>query len=78
LGNYFFELCVWLGSAVVGFAYWRLGLSALAPQAIILASIFAVTGIPPTEKQALRSKGQAYAAYQPCVSCFIPTPPKRR
>ena len=41
---------------------------ALAPQAIILASIFGVTGIPPTEKQALRSKGEAYREYQRRVS----------
>jgi steroid 5-alpha reductase family enzyme len=75
--NYFFEWCVWIGYAVVGFAYWPLGLIALAPQAIILASIFGVTGIPPTEKQALRSKGEAYAEYQRRVSRFIPMPPKR-
>ena len=75
--NYFFEWCVWLGYAVAGFAYWPWGLVALAPQAIILASIFGVTGIPPTEKQALRSKGEAYAAYQRRVSRFIPRPPER-
>jgi hypothetical protein len=56
-GNYFFEWCVWIGYAVAGFAYAPWGLIALAPQAIILASIFGVTGIPPTEKQAMRSKG---------------------
>jgi steroid 5-alpha reductase family enzyme len=75
--NYFFEWCVWLGYAVAGFAYAPLGLIALAAQAIILGSIFGVTGIPPTEKQALRSKGEAYAAYQRRVSRFIPWPPQR-
>jgi steroid 5-alpha reductase family enzyme len=75
--NYFFEWCVWIGYALAGFAYWPQGLIALAPQAIILASIFGVTGIPPTEKQALRSKGEAYAAYQKRVSRFVPRPPKR-
>jgi steroid 5-alpha reductase family enzyme len=75
--NYFFEWCVWLGYAVAGFAYWPWGLVAIAPQAIILASIFGVTGIPPTEKQALRSKGEAYAEYQRRVSRFVPMPPKR-
>jgi steroid 5-alpha reductase family enzyme len=69
---------VWLGYAIAGFAYAPLGLIALAPQAIILASIFGVTGIPPTEKQALRSKGEAYAAYQRRVSRFVPMPPKTR
>jgi len=49
----------------------------LAGQGIILASILGVTGIPPTEKQAIRSKGDAYRAYQARVSRFIPRPPKR-
>ncbi|MBV8757257.1 MAG: DUF1295 domain-containing protein [Deltaproteobacteria bacterium] len=75
--NYFFEWCVWLGYAVAGFAYLPYGVIALAPQAIILGSIFGVTGIPPTEKQALRSKGEAYAEYQRRVSRFVPMPPKR-
>ena len=75
--NYFFEWCVWIGYAVTGFAYAPWGLIALAPQAIIFASIFGVTGIPPTEKQALRSKGEAYAEYQRRVSRFVPMPPKR-
>jgi len=76
--NYFFEWCVWLGYAIAGFSYAPIGLIALAPQAIILASIFGVTGILPTEKQALRSKGEAYAEYQRRVSRFVPMPPKSR
>jgi steroid 5-alpha reductase family enzyme len=75
--NYFFEWCVWLGLAVYGLAFalpWSL--FGLLGQTIILASIFGVTGIPPTESQALRSKGEAYRAYQKRVSCFIPLPPK--
>jgi steroid 5-alpha reductase family enzyme len=77
LGNYFFEWCVWIGYAVYGIAYAPWGLIALAPQAIILGSIYGITGIPPTEKQALRSKGETYAEYQRRVSRFIPMPPKR-
>jgi len=69
---------VWLGYATAGFAYAPIGLIALAPQAIILASIFGVTGIPPTDKQVLRSKGEAYADYQRRVSRFVPMPPKSR
>lgn len=76
--NYFFEWCVWIGYAVYGLAYGSWGLIALAPQAIILASIFGVTGIPPTETQAIRSKGDAYREYQKRVSRFVPMPPKRR
>jgi steroid 5-alpha reductase family enzyme len=76
--NYFFEWCVWVGYAVYGLAFGAWGLIALAPQAIILASLFGVTGIPPTEAQALRSKGEAYAEYQRRVSRFIPMLPKTR
>jgi steroid 5-alpha reductase family enzyme len=77
-GNYFFEWCVWIGYAVYGFAFGAWGLIALVPQAIILASIFGVTGIPPTENQAIRSKGDAYRQYQKRVAKFVPWPPKRR
>jgi steroid 5-alpha reductase family enzyme len=75
--NYFFEWCVWVGHAVYGLAFGWWGLIALVPQAIILGSIFGITGIPPTEAQAVRSKGDAYRAYQARVSRFVPWPPKR-
>lgn len=76
--NYFFEWCVWIGYAVVGFGYWPWGVLAVIPQAVILASIFGVTGIPSTENQAIRSKGDAYRDYQKRVSRFVPLPPKSR
>jgi len=75
--NYFFEWCVWIGHAIYGLAFLPWGLIALAPQAILLASILWVTGIQPTEMQAIRSKGDAYRAYQRRVSAFVPRPPKR-
>jgi steroid 5-alpha reductase family enzyme len=62
---------------VYGIAFAPWGLVALAPQAIILGSLWGVTGIPPTENQAIRSKGDAYRSYQARVSRFIPLPPKR-
>ncbi|MEZ4359442.1 MAG: DUF1295 domain-containing protein [Kofleriaceae bacterium] len=76
--NYFFEWIYWLGLAVHGLAFAPWGLVALSGQAIIVASIFGVTGIPPTEAQALRSRGDAYRAYQQRVSRFVPWPPKPR
>jgi len=75
--NYFFEWCVWLGYAVYGLAFWQYGAIALVGQGVILGSILGVTGIPPTENQAIRSKGDVYRAYQARVSRFIPLPPKR-
>ena len=45
------------------------------PQAVFL---FRITGIPYTEKQALRSRGDAYRDYQETTSVFFPWPPKAR
>jgi steroid 5-alpha reductase family enzyme len=33
-----------------------------------------VTGVPPTEAQALRSKGDAYRRYQATTNVFFPGP----
>lgn len=74
--NYFFEVCVWVGLATYSSAYPYGYLAWLAP-AVILGSILWVTGIPATEAQAVRSKGDAYRAYQMRVSRFVPLPPKR-
>ena len=74
--NYFFETCIWLGYAIYALPCAGGPLALLGP-AIILASILRVTGIPATEAQALRSKGDAYRAYQARVSRFVPLPPKR-
>ncbi|MGE3767827.1 MAG: DUF1295 domain-containing protein, partial [Kofleriaceae bacterium] len=62
--------------AVYGLAFAPWGLIAIGGQLLIVASIFGVTGIPPTEKQAIRSKGDAYREYQRRVSRFVPMPPK--
>jgi steroid 5-alpha reductase family enzyme len=76
--NYFFEWLYWLGLAVYGLGFAGSGgWIALAGQAVIFATIWKVTGIPATEDQALRSKGEAYRAYQARVSKFVPLPPKR-
>ena len=74
--NYFGEWCVWIGYAVYALAYPWGAIAALGP-AIILASIWKVTGIPATEAQALRSRGDAYRRYQAVTSPFVPWPPRR-
>ena len=76
--NYLFEWCVLIGYAVYGLAFAPWGLIALVGQLIIVTSIFGVTGIPPTEAQSIRSKGDAYREYQKRVSRFVPMPPKSR
>ena len=67
---------MWIGYAVYGLAFWPYGVIALVPQALLLSSILFVTGIPPTEAQSLKSRGDAYRSYQARVSKFVPLPPK--
>ena len=71
--NYFFESIVWLGFATFAFdSGLRVVALALVGPALILFTLFKVTGIPATEAQALRSKGEEYEKYQKEVSVFIP------
>lgn len=74
--NYFFEWLVWCAYALYAAAYPWGGIAALGP-AIVLASIWKVTGIPATEAQALRSRGDAYRRYQASTSAFVPLPRRR-
>ena len=74
--NYFFEWILWCGFGLLGYAApW--GWTGLAAPLLILCSIVFVTGIPPTEAQALASRGDDYRAYQRTTSAFVPWPPRR-
>jgi steroid 5-alpha reductase family enzyme len=42
----------------------------------MLYFLFRVTGIPATEEQALRSRGEDYREYQRTTSVFFPWPPR--
>jgi steroid 5-alpha reductase family enzyme len=74
--NYFFEWTIWIGFALLALPahYGWLGL--LSP-ALILYFLLRVTGIPATEEQALRTKGDDYRDYQRTTSAFVPWFPKR-
>lgn len=73
--NYFFEWLIWCSFAVVAVSgQW--GWAALAAPAVMLFFILKVTGVPPTEARALRSRGDAYREYQRTTSVFVPWPPK--
>jgi steroid 5-alpha reductase family enzyme len=69
--NYFFEWLMWVSYFVfaLGSPY---GFIAIISPAIILYLLLKVTGIPMTEAQSLRSKGDAFKAYQQRVSVFVP------
>jgi steroid 5-alpha reductase family enzyme len=69
--NYFFQIVTWVGFALVATAAPWGWLGWLSPL-VITASILFVTGIPPTEAQALRSRGEAYREYQRTTSPLVP------
>ncbi|MCB1070199.1 MAG: DUF1295 domain-containing protein [Verrucomicrobia bacterium] len=73
--NYFFEWLIWVSAALMAFPV-PLGWVAIACPLAILFFLLRITGIPATEAQALRSKGEAYRRYQETTSRFIPLPPK--
>jgi steroid 5-alpha reductase family enzyme len=74
--NYFFEWLHWWTYVAlsIGAAYWWVTL--LAP-AVMLYFLLKVTGIPPTEAQAVASRGDDYRQYQRTTSVFIPWFPKK-
>ena len=69
--NYFFEWLMWIGYATVASgAPW--GWLAWSAPALILFFVLKLTGIPPTEARALRSRPVAYRQYQQTTSAFFP------
>ena len=73
--NYFFEWVNWCGVALVATTAPNGWIAWIVPAGLLLL-LFRVTGIPATERQALRSRSD-YAEYQRTTSAFIPLPPRR-
>ena len=73
--NYFFEWCHWFIYPVLGiglaFGWWLW----LAP-VVMFVFLYFVTGIPFSEQQAIRSRGDDYRHYQRTTSMFFPWKPK--
>jgi steroid 5-alpha reductase family enzyme len=69
--NYFFEWLIWMAFALFALdspgGYWGL----ISP-ALILYFVLRVTGIPATEAQAIRTRGEEYRRYQQTTSAFVP------
>ncbi len=74
--NYFFQTLTWVAYALIAVAAPYGWLAFLAP-ALILYLVLFVTGVPPAEESSLRTRGDAYRAYQARTSVFVPRPPKR-
>ena len=69
--NYFFQLMIWIGVFIFAVCSPYGWLAIISPLTIAYL-LFKVTGIPMTEEQSLRSKGEQYKAYQRTTSVFIP------
>lgn len=74
--NYFFEWLMWVAYALFALGSpW--GVLAIACPAVMLYLLFRVTGIPATEEQAVRTRGDDYRRYQQTTSAFVPWFPRR-
>lgn len=75
--NYFFEWLIWVAYFLFGCASpW--GCIGILSPACILYLLLRVTGIPATEEQSVRSKGDAYRRYQEQTSPFVPLPNRKQ
>jgi len=74
--NYFFEWLHWWSYVCLAIGSPNGWLAILFP-IVMLFFILKVTGIPPTEAQAVKSRGDAYREYQRTTSPFFPWPPKK-
>ncbi|MGZ3764942.1 MAG: DUF1295 domain-containing protein [Mucilaginibacter sp.] len=69
--NYFFQWLMWMSYFVFALASPYGYLAVISP-AVILYLLLKVTGIPMTEEQSIRTKGEAFKRYQESTSAFIP------
>jgi steroid 5-alpha reductase family enzyme len=76
--NYFFEWLVWLAWPVIAIGLsWPFGWLALIGPAFMALLLIRMSGVPPLEAAMIRSRGEAYRAYQRRVSVFVPLPPRK-
>lgn len=73
--NYFFEWLHWFSYPLIAMGAPHQWVAWLGPVLMFLF-LYRVTGIPYTEKQSLKSRGEAYREYQRSTSAFFPWPPK--
>ena len=69
--NYFFQLMIWISVFTFSLTTPYGWISIICPLTIGYL-IFKVTGIPMTEEQSIRSKGDLYKEYQRTTSVFVP------
>lgn len=69
--NYFFEWVIWMGYFLIALSAPNGWLAVVSPAAILYV-LLRVTGIPLTEIQAVKSRGDDYRRYQQTTSAFVP------
>lgn len=69
--NYFFEWVIWVGYFTIALASPFGWLAVISPLGMLYI-LLKVTGIPLTEAQAVRTRGEDYRDYQRTTSMFIP------
>lgn len=74
--NYFFEWLLWWSYTLLAFPAGFWWLAPLTPLLLLYFFLY-VTGIPPTEAQAVASRGEDYRQYQRTTSAFVPWFPRK-
>lgn len=69
--NYFFEWLHWFSYPLIALGAPNAWIAWAGPL-VMLVFLYRITGIPYTEKQAIKSRGERYEAYQKTTSPFIP------
>lgn len=75
--NYFFEWLHWFSYVLLAVGSSHFLLSLIGP-IVMLLFLYRVSGIPWTEAQAIRTRGEDYIQYQKEVSAFFPLPHKTK
>lgn len=73
--NYFFEWLHWFAYPLIAWGAPFGWLAWLGP-VVMLAFLYRISGIPHTERQALKSRGDAYRDYQRRTPAFFPGRPR--
>jgi steroid 5-alpha reductase family enzyme len=74
--NYFFESGIWFSFFIMAYSS-PYGIYTLFAPLLILFLLLKVTGVPMSESQSLKNRGEAYREYQKKTSKFIPWFPKK-
>ncbi len=74
--NYFFEWLIWCAYIPLSIGSHTFFVALIGP-ALLLFLLLKVSGVPPTEAQALSSRGDDYRNYQKTTSVFVPWFPKK-